>query len=433
MVSKDGVGRLMTELAAAGRGNKGFTAFVVLLSNILIFALPVSAHYSQALGYSSLGLLVVSIIYLGMYRHDIVISPEIKLYVAGSFAFPLATVLSMWVHGDWQWSWVDNPSRLILVLPVFLLIKHIKLNIFWLYIGILISACVFGLTAIYQSQFLGIGRTNGWITSLRSPITFGNAALLFAVLSLASFTFLKHKLGFLWACLLVSMATGLAGYASLLSGTRGGWISVPFLLMVLVATGSKRPVLANFFAIVVALLLLFLLAYLGIDSVTSRIESAWHELARMFEKQAFTGGSVGTRLQMWWAAILLFMDNPIWGVGLGNYREAKQVLIDQGLLTSSIERFSYAHSDFFHYLAEMGLMGIVPLFGFFLSCLYLAVRHIVFNQSLAVMALLILVVRFDIGLTQVQFVYHYTTTLYAMMFAVVAGLMCNPYYRNAKG
>lgn len=432
MVSKDGVGRLMTELAAVGRRNRSFSPFLILLSNILIFAMPVSAHYSKALGYSSLGLLVVSIIYLGIYRHDIVISHEIKLYVAGSFAFPLATGLSMWVHGDWQWSWVDNPSRLILVLPVFLLMKHIRLNIFWLYIGILISACVFGLTAIYQSQFLGIGRANGWITDLRSPITFGNASLLFAVLSLASYTFLKQKLGFLWACLLVSMAAGLAGYASLLSGTRGGWISVPFLLMVLVATGSKRPVLANFFAIVVALLL-FLLAYLGIDSVTSRIESAWHELARMFEKQAFTGGSVGTRLQMWWAAILLFMDNPLCGVGLGNYREAKLVLIDQGLLTSSIEVYSYAHSDLFHYLAEMGLIGIVPLFGFFLSCFYLVFRHIEFNQSLAVMALLILVVRFDIGLTQVQFVYHYTTTLYAMMFAVIAGLMCNPYYRNAKG
>ena len=243
---------------------------------------------------------------------------------------------------------------------------------------------------------------------------------------------LKQKLGFLWACLLVSMAAGLAGYASLLSGTRGGWISVPFLLMVLVATGSKRPVLANFFAIVVTLLM-FLLAYLGIDSVTSRIDSAWHELVRIIEMQAFTGGSVGTRFQMWWAAILLFMDYPIWGVGLGNYFEAKQVLIDQGMVTSSIKSFSYAHSDFFHYLAEMGLMGIVPLFGFFLSCLYLLFRHIEFNQSLAVMALLILVVRFDIGLTQVQFVYHYTTTLYAMMFAVIAGLMCNPYYRNAKG
>jgi uncharacterized membrane protein YadS len=53
-----------------------------------------------------------------------------------------------------------------------------------------------------------------------------------------------------------------------------------------------------------------------------------------------------------------------------------------------------------------------------------------FNQQIAVMAFLVLMLRFDIGLTQVQFVYHYTTLLYAMMFAVLAGLMCNPHYQN---
>jgi len=46
------------------------------------------------------------------------------------------------------------------------------------------------------------------------------------------------------------------------------------------------------------------------------------------------------------------------------------------------------------------------------------------------MALLVLMLRFDISLTQVQFVYHYTTLLYAMIFAVLAGLMCNPHYQN---
>ena len=428
----EGYRHMIRKLIFANRSDSSLALFITLCANILVFALPVSASYSSALGYTSLGLLVVSIIYLGMYRHDIAISPEAKLFMAGSFVFPIAITLNLLVHQNWQWSWVDNPSRLILALPVFLLMKHIRLNIMWLYLGILISACVFGATAIYQSHFLEVGRVTGWITDLRSPITFGNAALLFSVLSLGALPLLKQQFGVIWASLLVILAAGLAGYASLLSGTRGGWISIFFLLMVLLSTGSKRPLLTNFFALIVALLL-SLVAYCTVDMVAVRVDSAWSELAKMLETGIFTRGSVGLRLQMWWAATLLFVDYPVWGVGLGNYYEAKQVLIEQGLVTSAIGRFSYAHSEPFHFLAEMGLMGIVPLFGLYLSFFYLVLKRIKYNKNLAMMALLVLVLRFDISLTQVQFVYHYTTILYVMIFAVFAGLMCNPYYQRSGG
>ena len=402
------------------------------LASALVFILPLSAHNNALFNYTSIGLLAVSIVYISQHWQDITISPTARLFMAGSFAFPIAIALNMWVLGDWQWLWLDNPSRLMLVLPVFVFMSHIRLNLVWLCLGILASACLFGFTAIYQGHVLGMGRVTGWITVLRSPITFGNAALLFSVLSVASYPFISQKIGWKWSGLIVVLAVVLAAYASLLSGTRGGWISVPFLLMVLFFAGSKRSPLANVLAPVVAVAL-FIVAYISIDSVSARIDHAWNELVNMAQNGVFTNGSVGTRLQMWWAAVLIFLDTPVWGVGLGNYHDAKLTLIDQGVITSAISRVGYAHSEPFHYLAETGLMGILPLLGFYVAGFWLVIKSMPFNRKIAVMAMLVLVLRFDISLTQVQFIYHYTTLLYAMMFAVLAGLMCNPRYQSNQG
>jgi len=420
----------MSSVYVAGRlGDSSTSPVIKWLATVLVFILPISAHSAEAFNYTSIGLLVVSVVYFGINWRDITVSPVAKLFIMGSFAFPVAIAINMLVFGDWQSLWLDNPSRLILVLPIFMLMAHIRLNVVWLCVGILLSACVFGWAAIYQGHFLGMVRVNGWITVLRSPITFGNAALLFSAMSVATYSFIKPIIGFKWAVLIVFAAAGLAGYASLLSGTRGGWVSVPLLLMTLLCAGSKRPLLANGFALLSAFLLFFVV-YNTHGSVSGRIDSAWNELASMVESGVFTGGSVGTRLEMWWAAVLLFVDAPVWGVGLGGYHDAKLALIEQGSVTSNISRFGYAHNEPLHYLAEMGLMGLLPLLGFYLTGFLLILKYIRFNKSLAVMAMLVLVFRFDISLTQVQFVYHYTTLLYAMMFAVVAGLMCNPQYQD---
>jgi O-antigen ligase len=412
------------------------------LATILVFILPISACYAPAFNYASIGLLVASLLYLINHWRDINISGPSKLFIVASFAFPLATLVNMWFFNNWQWLWFDNPSRLILILPVFVLMANIRLNPVWLCLGILLSACIFGGTAIYQTSFLGIERANGWVTDLRSPITFGNAALLFSVLSLATFPLIKSEIGFKLAGLVVILAASLAAYASILSGTRGGWISVPLLLISVLFVDNKRPLLGKLSMLLIGLGLLWVV-YIAIDSVSGRIDHAWDELVRMAEYRVktyrhcstlceeFTGGSVGTRLQMWWVAVLLFLDAPISGVGLGNYHAAKEMFIERGIISPDIGRFGYAHSEPFHYLAEMGLVGILSLLVFYCSGFWLVLKRIQFNQQIAVMALLVLMLRFDIGLTQVQFVYHYTTLLYAIMFAVLAGLMCNPHFQKS--
>ena len=400
-----------------------------LLSILLIISLPLSAFSSTLFGYVSLLLLLVSIVCLVKNWNSISISSSEKLFFVGSCAFPVSIALNMWVFNNWQWSLLDNPSRLILVLPIFLFMANTKVNPIWLCIGIILSACIFGLSAAYQNIYIGVPRAYGWISKLNSPITFGNAALLLSVLSIATYPFLKPYLGFRYAVLIVFVTAGLAAYACLLSGTRGGWVSVPFLAMIFFLGGPKLGVFKIY--TLLTIFILFFLAYMTLDIVSARIDSAWLELSNMFSNRTFTRGSVGARLEMWWAAILIVLAEPLWGVGLGGYYDAKLGLIEQGIIGSNLSHFGYAHNEPIHYFAEMGLMGLVPLLGFYFTSVMLIIKRISVSKNLAIMAALVLLLRFDISLTQVQFIYNYTTLFYAMMFAMIAGLMCNPRYQGS--
>ena len=185
----------MSSISSTGSlGETETSPIMKTLITILVFILPISACYAPVFNYASIGLLAASLLYFIYHWHDININSSAKLFIAASFLFPLATLVNMWLFSNWQWLWFDNPSRLILILPVFVSMANIRLNPVWLCLGILLSACIFGGTAIYQSIFLGISRANGWITDLRSPITFGNAALLFSVLSLATYPLIKSEI-----------------------------------------------------------------------------------------------------------------------------------------------------------------------------------------------------------------------------------------------
>ena len=74
-------------------------------------------------------------------------------------------------------------------------------------------------------------------------------------------------------------------------------------------------------------------------------------------------------------------------------------------------------------MAEMGLLGFMPLMFLYVSWFLLAASGLGRNRLLAVLLMLVVVFRFDIGLTQVQLVYHFTTLFYAVLIAIFAGML----------
>ena len=98
-------------------------------------------------------------------------------------------------------------------------------NIFWM--SIILGAIINLFVALYQSQYFGI-RAHGGINA----ILFGDISLLLGFMSVISYSyFRKFRFGVILP--LIGLISGIG--ASFLSQSRGGWIAIPFLLIVILA------------------------------------------------------------------------------------------------------------------------------------------------------------------------------------------------------
>ena len=157
----------------------------------------------------------------------------------------------------------------------------------------------------------------------------------------------RWAVGLLW---LLSLA------ALIVNGTRGAWLAVFFLLLLLGATllrkHKKMLVLGS-----VALVLL-----LGAAGQHSGLQERVNTLG----DASFQSNS--ERLLMWQSAWTMFLDHPLTGVGAQNYEYQYQ---NHYISPLAKERGQmHAHSNVFQVLAEQGIIGfsaLVVLFGVILK------------------------------------------------------------------
>jgi len=93
-------------------------------------------------------------------------------------------------------------------------------------------------------------------------------------------------------------------------------------------------------------------------------ESSW--LGQLWERN-----SGKTRSWDWWVGWEMFVDSPVVGVGLGNYKLNFLTYKPDFLSTPRGEAYDFyiaraaqAHNDYVQVLAELGLLGAITLFGF---------------------------------------------------------------------
>ena len=139
-------------------------------------------------------------------------------------------------------------------------------------------------------------------------------------------------------------------------------IAVP-LLIFFAARKSKREsnrsrghLLKLIFIPAVALIaLVFLLK----DSLFAGLFSRYEE---MLVSLTNPKGTIALRLILWETAIRTFLDNPITGIGIGNFRLVHHIYPDLKLMPLHYWIFGMsAHNVLLHYLAETGIVGFLAL------------------------------------------------------------------------
>ena len=229
---------------------------------------------------------------------------------------------------------------------------RISHHYFWL--GAALAAVVACCYGAYQHYHLGIGRAYGHM----NPITFGNTSVVLSLTCLIGATssfFIRRPFGvFLLLCSVC------AAYASLMSGSKGGWLG----LVTVYGLGVHRywKEFGRQSPLMVAAAILALVCVIGFampSHVFDRLSSGYMGGYSWLAQGDVTEGSVSFRLELWRLAWHAFLESPLIGVSSAEIFSRMKVLTETGVLNQpSLLQNPTIDSQFFGDLAQGGVIGL---------------------------------------------------------------------------
>ena len=218
-----------------------------------------------------------------------------------------------------------------------------------------IGAILTGCYAFYQAEIMNVHR----VEAMDNAIHFGNGALVLALLCMCGLIGRLSVGGARFKAWMSTVGFVAAIYAALVSGTRGVWIAIPVVMLVLIILYWKRT--PNTRKLIVSLVGLSVLATLtawNFHKIEERVSLAMTQYVDYFESGK-NGTSVGLRLDLWKAGFVAFQEQPLIGVGPAGVDRVVAGLIDEGQIHPTTGTFRHLHNQYVDILARQGLIGVV--------------------------------------------------------------------------
>ncbi|MGY4877620.1 O-antigen ligase family protein [Vreelandella aquamarina] len=389
-------------------------------TNTAVFLLTALALVVPS-GYS-LGALILMLAGLGlMLRRGLpVFSRQDGAVIGVLLAYAIVSITrALW---DGQGSrGLDEPLRFIFAIPALYWVMRYPPSQAFLWSGLAMGAAAAGSWASWQKLVEGVDRATGYT----HVIQFGNLSMLMGVLCLAGLGWaaVAPRYRRVWvAVLLLGAIGGVLG--SLFSGSRGGWIGLPLVLLVLYR-GYGRHLTVRLKAAAGVLILLGAGTVYGVPQlgVQERVHQAVSDV-QLYISGENRATSVGARFDMWRGAALLIAEKPLTGWGSNGYAEAMSELGENGVIGSYAAQFEHAHNEFIDALAKRGLPGLVALLALYLVPMRLFYQGFdgpIHQRAVAVAGVLLPVTYIDFGLSQSFLTHNSGIMMYAFLLVVLWG------------
>jgi O-antigen ligase len=267
-----------------------------------------------------------------------------------------------------------------------------------------------------------------------NPITFGDLSLCLALLSLAGAVDGDGSLR-RWIAA-AGVAAGLA--ASLLTGSRGGWLALLLLALLLVPLACRIGLLPRRTALTLALLACALAAtaYMAPRTgVRERVAIGISD-ARLYLAGNPAPTSLSIRLELWKAGAMLVRERPMTGRDTAVYKGRMREWIAQGKLSPAVfapPEPPHLHNDVLQVLVTRGLTGLLAWGGmlaapacFFFGQLRLGQgqlhqQHFRQGRAAALAGAMVVLAYAGFGLTEVIFWSMKASLFYALMVFLLMG------------
>jgi len=391
-------------------------SFLAMLLSMAAFVVPASSvNYPSALYTSAIFLVFSSFLFLFYRTESQAFSRLEKIMLTSWLVYPAVAALDMWLRTGWIWTEFQEPSRFLLVLPIFLMARRVGFSQDMLKWGVFVGALVAAGWGYYQKINLGWHRAGGGTSGLIAA--FGDIGLMLGVLSVALFQ-PQWRLQKRWLLLaLLGLFCGV--FASLASGTKGGWISLPFLFWIMVDL-TENPTYKKRLSVLAGFILAAFLVWFFVPFISERVNVIPTAIYEYFVNGHIMDFSAGMRLALWHAAALIFWDNPLFGTGPGSFNIQKVALVEKGLISPLTGNMG-PHSQLLNSLYEQGVVGALMVYSIYVTFIFHCRAHLINNKALATSGILLAVGFMDFGIAEVIWDINNAGVFFTVMMVLIAG------------
>jgi O-antigen ligase len=278
-------------------------------------------------------------------------------YVLAMLAMSVAIFITQLYHQKFDARPYDAASRYWLAILVFLMLIRFNPKVFRVLQVAFPIAVIITLPMAREWD----GRTG--IDTL-DLIHYGDFALVLGVMSLFSINWFGCDNLPLRTLKVLGFVAGV--YASVASGSRGGWLAIPLFIAIYVYFQMPRISKKLFVLGCITATLTAAISYLGSNTVSQRLDYFRSEVTTFNEGNRDT--STGVRWQLYKAAVEIIAQHPMYGVGPQGFALEMQPLQEAGKITPLAAQYGRGevHNDILSKAVGMGVFGLVAIIAIYL-------------------------------------------------------------------
>ncbi len=339
-------------------------------------SLVVMATYFWAWGLAKNGyylLTLLGLVSLAVNARAVRLEREEAWLFAAILLFLLVALLSYWHSGmpaDSYGQIESHYGKLLSLPPILYLFRHARLNPRCIWALFAVGAIGAGVVALVETQFSYVAYVSGLpvpqhmvrVAGDVNPASFGNISV--CLLIVTGIWALRIDRSSIIVTCFACLTLALGAYAVIASQTRGSWLALTVLCLVVLAYYWRRSgPWARWGGIAIALVLAG--ASYQIPVVNERID-----LAAATVEAYVTGDGIDERngdvaivhrVEMWRVAWRLFEEHPLLGIGPNRYLAAISAQAEAGLVSPLVAGARHAHNEYLNALATGGVLGLITV------------------------------------------------------------------------
>jgi O-antigen ligase len=289
--------------------------------------------------------------------------------MAAMASLVVATALSQLWHWHFRLDPYDGASRFLLAIPVYLLLRSCRpQTLAAIEYGVPVGAIAAALVVLPQLPLADGARAS---TAYMDAIRFGDLALVLGVLSIGSVNANQPDPPWIIVLKVAGAAAGL--FASIESGTRGGWIALPPVVLIWWVLLGREKLSWRLNAWLAGVLIVFaVVSYFFIGKVHDRVGDLYADVAELFHADLDT--SLGERIQIWRVALQLIAENPVFGIGPDEFRNVLPAMKDFFTSVGFETAHAEIHSEILLRAVSLGIFGFASIVAIYAAPLIFFIR-----------------------------------------------------------